>query len=291
MRLNILFLITFSFSQVASDYLYTTPESAGLAGSNVASEGGEFSLFHNPAGIVQQSTNVLVVGNSELFGFSFLPYQYLGFILSNESESNIGLSYEKSSVSIGKNDLSKEESIGLTRAHFLQKDKNSEFIIGYRLKILNWDLGKSAGISGDGSDGLNLGSASTYGIDLGFQAVLRDKHRFGIELKNINSPTIGMGVTNQYLPRRMVVGISYTPNTNIVTSFALTRSIGLPLLVMGGFEYIYNSIITLRVGAQSNPSRLGLGITINKNNIKLNYAALSHHVMPVTHQFSLGYHF
>ena len=93
-------LFSFSFCQVASDYLYTSPETAGLAGSNVACKGGAWALFHNPSALVYETNNSIVIGNSELFGFSFLPYQYIGFIFSNEFK-NIGFSYEKSSVTIG----------------------------------------------------------------------------------------------------------------------------------------------------------------------------------------------
>ena len=34
----------------------------------------------------------------------------------------------------------------------VEGNNNSELILGYRLKILRWDMGKSSGISGDGSD-------------------------------------------------------------------------------------------------------------------------------------------
>ena len=40
---------------------------------------------------------------------------------------------------------------------------------------------------------------------------------------------------------------------------------------------------------QSNPNRLGSGIEINYENFIVQYSILTHHVLPVTHQFSFGY--
>lgn len=291
-KLNFLLFVTLSTSQVVSDYFYTGVESAGLAGAVVANPGGEWSLFHNPAGLAEQTSPAVIVGHSELYGLSFLPYSYLGFIFTNNKYWNLGVSFEQSSVTVGnKIELSNEQSIGITTAHYLQKDVNSKLIFGYRLNVMNWKLGHSAGVSGDGSDGISLGTATAFGLDIGFQAVLREKHRVGVEVQNINSPVIGEGISNQHLPRRMVMGIAYSPYTGFTTSLAMNRTLGLPLLIMGGIEYQFSPLFLIRIGAQSKPSRLGGGFTLSLDAAEISYSILSHHLLPVTHQFSIGYKF
>ena len=287
-----LLFITLSSSQVVSDYIYTGVESTGLAGAVVANTGGEWALFHNPAGLAEQRTSAVTVGHSELYGLSFLPYSYVGIIFTGDRIPNIGISFEQSSVTVGDNiELSKEECIGITSAHYFQNDVNSKLGFGYRLNVMNWKLGHSAGVSGDGSDGISLGSSTAFGIDIGFQAVLREKHRVGVEVQNINSPVIGKGISNQYLPRRMMIGMAYTPYKGFTTSLAMNRTVGMSMLIMGGVEYQISHSLVMRVGAQSKPSRLGGGFTIILGSLKVSYSVLSHHVLPITHQFSIGHQF
>ena len=180
----------------------------------------------------------------------------------------------------------------------LQHDKNSRLAIGYTANFIQWDLGRSAGISGDGTDGLELGSVNAVTVDFGVLASLREKYRFGVFLKNINSGALGKGMTRQALPRRINAGITYMPMTGLATSIVSEHLLGRDdMQIKAAIRYNLNSNLEIYTGAQSNPNRFGLGLTIKLDrviaaelgdNYTLSYGLLTHPVLPMTHQFNIG---
>ena len=58
-----IFLFSFIFSQSITDYAYTGFEGTSLCGAVVANKGGNWSLYHNPAGLSEV--------NNIQFTFSF----------------------------------------------------------------------------------------------------------------------------------------------------------------------------------------------------------------------------
>jgi len=289
--LSILLLTTtFISAQVASDYTYTGAEATALAGAVVANPGNTTSLFHNPAGIAELDGLSLTSGQSNLYGLSYIPLRFIGCSWKSPWFGTIGLSSIQSSVEYLSTELSKEISISFSNGFYLLNDKNSKFMVGYSVNFMDWNLGHSAGVSGDASDGLDLGSVNAVGVDFGIQAVLREKHRVGVFIKNINSPTIGRGNSNQYLPRRMNVGIAYFPYPRLMTSLVAERLLGdSQLQIKSGIQYSINEIITLRFGLQSNPNRFGLGIVLRMNPAIIEYSLLTHPVLSATHNMSIGF--
>ena len=153
--------------------------------------------------------------------------------------------------------------MSITQGFELQHDKNSHLSVGYTANFVQWDLGRSAGVSGDGTDGLELGGVNAVTIDFGVLASLREKYRFGVLLKNINSGALGRGITRQVLPRRINVGITYMPITGLATSIVSEHLLGRDdLQIKGAIRYNLNSYLEIYSGAQSNPNRFGMGATI-----------------------------
>ncbi len=276
------------FGQVASDYVYTGAEATAMAGAVVANPGSEASLFHNPAGLAEIDGGFVTAGSSSLYG---VDYNYLGSLLSTPWLGNLGLTWQQSATKSGGITLSEEKSLGISGGYFLQKDANSTFMVGYSLNFLNWSLGPTAGISGDGSDGLPAASGSAVGVDVGIQAVLRGRHRVGAYLKNINSPTMGKGGSVQNLPRRISVGVAYTPLNSLVTSLTVDKPLARDIEVKGGIAYNFNDNLILRLGLQSNPNRMGAGFSLNLGGFNFDYGLLTHPVLPATQQFSIGWKF
>ena len=144
-------------------------------------------------------------------------------------------------------------------------------------------------MSGDGSDGLNLGTLNTVTIDLGFIATLRHKYRCGVYIKNINSGAIGRGMTRTVLPRRLNAGVTYLPISTLSTSISMERLLGdSDIQIKGGLQYSLNSRINLMIGAQANPNRFGIGAKFKFINQTVTYGLITHPVLPITHQLSLG---
>ncbi len=284
----LLFLVSIPYAQV-SDYAYTHAEASAMAGAVVAEAGSNWSIFHNPAGITEVDGTHISAGSGKLYGFNWLPAYNLSGTTPLPVIGKIGFAFQQLETKYSGKTLSKEQTLSIAQGFDLQHDKNSRLAIGYTANFVQWDLGKSAGVSGDGSDGLELGSINSITIDFGVLASLREKYRFGVFLKNINSGALGKGMTRQALPRRINAGITYMPMTGLATSIVSEQSLGRDdMQIKAAFRYNLNSNIELYTGAQSNPNRFGMGATFTFTNQSISYGLLTHPVLPITHQFNIG---
>ena len=224
-----------------------------------------------------------------MFGFNWLPAYNLSGTTTFPEIGKIGFAFQQLETKYSGKTLSKEQTLSIAQGFDLQHDKNSHLSIGYTANFVKWDLGKSAGVSGDGSDGLELGNVISITIDFGVLASLREKYRFGVFLKNINSGALGKGMTRQVLPRRINAGITYMPMTGLATSIVSEHLLGRDdMQIKGAVKYNLNPHIKLYAGAQSNPNRFGLGATFTSTNQSISYGLLTHPVLPITHQINIG---
>ena len=282
-------LFTPLFTQTISDYAYTHAEVAAMAGAVVAEAGSNWSIFHNPAGITEVDGTHLSAGSGNLYGFKWLPAYNLSGTTSLPIIGKISFALQQLETKYSGTTLSTEQTLSIAQGFELQHDKNSRLAIGYTANFVQWDLGRSAGVSGDGSDGLDLGSINSITIDFGVLASLHEKYRFGVFLKNINSGALGKGMTRQVLPQRINVGITYMPMTGLATSIVSEHLLGRDdMQIKAAFRYNLNSNIELYTGAQSNPNRFGMGATFTFTNQSISYGLLTHPVLPITHQFNIG---
>ncbi len=288
---KILYLILFIAlmpAQVATDLAFPSAESAALAGSGVANPGSAASLFQNPAALVEMDDTYLTLGSTR---FHDLNVTSLGLVVETPDWGPVGIVSQMSKTKVEGTTLSEENSVGITGAFYLLDDQHSKLMMGYALNYLSWSLGRTAGVSGDGSDGLSSSSGSAFGVDVGIQAVLRGKHRVGAYFKNINSPTVGESEP-QHLPRRMSIGVAYNPYHPLITSLAIERLFGRDdIQIKGGISYQFTNAFQLRLGIQSNPNRFGSGFQFASGRFKLDYGLLTHPVWPMEHYFTLGYRF
>ncbi|MCF7824556.1 MAG: hypothetical protein K9N35_10345 [Candidatus Marinimicrobia bacterium] len=282
----------FTFAQVTSDAAYKTPAMGALMGSNLALSSDGSSLLLNPASLMSVENGFVQAATQNIYNQSFLPYNVLtaGTRLPG-GFGMIGLSFESMTVSYQGETLSGETAVGITHAFALRKDRISSLNMGYTVKYLTVDYGTSAGTEGDGSNGMDLGSAEAFGFDLGFQATLSKRHWLGVVVHNVNRPQIGSGSASSMLPRDVQAGFSYAPTREVVTSFSLASSPGLATELHAGLAYALNTHFELRAGIQSQPNRFGTGFSFHAKGIALDYALLTHPILPVTHQFSLAYAF
>ena len=285
----LLFLLSFPLAQTVSDYSYTHAEVSAMAGAVAAEAGSNWSIFHNPAGITEVDGLQVSFGGGKLYGYDWLPASNVSGTAPIPIIGTIGFAFQQLKTKYSGKTLSKEQTLSIAQGFDLQHDKNSRLAIGYTANFVQWDLGKSAGVSGDGSDGLELGSISSITFDFGVMASLREKYRFGVFLKNVNSGALGKGITRQVLPRRINAGITYMPTTQLSTSIVSEHILGRDdLQIKGAIRYNLNPFLQIYVGAQSNPNRLGIGTTFTLNRQSISYGLLTHPVLPMTHQFNIS---
>ena len=288
--LLIILLFNFLFSQVITDNTFNNSRSIALAGATTSHPGGIESVFNNPANLKKDGSTSILVGQTLFYEQSFLNYQYISL-----KRNNIALTVQQlgTKTKSSKDDLSSEKSITFSHGIILLKDRNSSLRLGYNLNYLFLKQEASAGVSGDGSDGISGKKVDSFGIDLGILASLRKKISIGAFVKNINSPKIGRGSNAQYLPRHLNIGFSYFPTNNLVTNFNYDRLLGSKTNQFRfGIEYKLHKYIILRSGVQMKPNRFAFGFLSNINdNICMSYGMITHQILPVTHNFELGFKF
>tara|TARA_Y100001970_G_scaffold155040_1_gene189921 strand:+ start:8554 stop:9435 length:882 start_codon:yes stop_codon:yes gene_type:complete len=291
-KLIIISLFIFVHGQTISDNRYIGYDASSMVGSTVASPKNMDGVFSNPASIANVDCKSISFGGGNLYGLSWLPNYYGSFVFKLPLIGNFGIGYHDLGITYMNTDLSKESSVVISSGRYILNDVNSKLSFGWGVNWMSWKTGKSAGISGDGINGLSAQTVSTYGINLGFQASLRETYRFGVFLKNINSPVIGNGLSQQELSRRLDAGVSYVPLPDVETTFTISRQLGMQNMVFsGGFKYKLNNIFDFQLGAQSNPNRFGFGFSADIRNLILTYSFLSHPVLPSTSQFGVRYNF
>ena len=294
----LIILFSFSFTQIASDYTYTHAEVSAMAGAVAAESGGNWSIFHNPAGISEVDGLHISFGGGKLYGYDWLPSNNLNCTAPIPRIGTIGFAFQQLKTKYSGTTLSKEQTISIAQGFDLQNDRNSHLSIGYTTNFIQWNLGKSAGLNGNGSNGLELGNINSFTVDFGILASLRKKYRFGVSLKNINSGALGKGIARRVLPRRINTGITYMPMSNLSTSIVSEHILGREdMQIKAAIKYTLNSQIKIYTGVQSNPNRFGFGLTIKLDsvtdaelfeNYTFSYGLLTHPVLPMTHQFNIG---
>tara|TARA_Y100000590_G_scaffold421457_1_gene525147 strand:+ start:905 stop:1792 length:888 start_codon:yes stop_codon:yes gene_type:complete len=285
-------LITTSIGQTISDYAFTGAKTTAQAGAVVSEKGGIENIFHNPAGIVELDNAEFSMGGGNLYGYNWLPSYYAIGVMPIPDLGNVGFSLQQFETKYSNITLSKEQVFSIAQGFNIQKDKNSHMALGYTANIIQWKLGNSAGISGDGVDGQNLTStnANVMTIDVGILASLREKYRFGILIKNVNSGTIGKNMSRQILPQRIHVGITYKPIPGLSTTISAERVLANNTLqIKGSIRYKVNSLLQIYSGAQLKPNRFGFGCELMINQYIVTYSLLTHPVLPSTQQIAIGF--
>jgi len=258
--------------------------------ANMATADDAWALFTNPAGLSRLRAPELVTGFSRPYSQSFFTSQNAVAAFPFKKYGTVAIGYQNSSSTYSGKSLSTESAYTVSHAFYLQKDILSTLAIGYALNIYQVDYGRSAGLSGDGSDGVNLGNGLCIGLDLGISGSLHERSWVGLFVKNLNSPEMGNSITSMRLPRSLAVGFGYEPYYGLKTDFLIFQAIGnQKTQYRAGIEYQVVPWLILRTGINTEPNRIGFGFGITKFNFTINYAYVSHPVLPETHQFSIGF--
>ena len=276
-----------AFSQVTTEQIYYGASSLSMSASDVALPKDSWSLFVNAAGIARQQGLSLVASSQSHFNQDYLSHSLLGFQFKTSKYGAYGISVENFSVDYSGSSLSAETAIGFHQGIMLRSDRISSFSMGYGIKYYNIEYGSSAGPSGDGSDGIKLGSLSTFGLDISFLGSLADRIRVGAKASNINSPTLGDANNSTRLPQRSQIGIAYSPYDLVWTTVSLNKSVGHPTHFSSGLSYEIQKNIFLKTGMQTSPNRFSSGFEVYFKKIKIDYGFITHPVLPLSHQISI----
>ena len=279
-----------ALGQVFTDLGTAAAAQAGSGDATVAAESSVWSYAVNPAGFSNVEGIQVGVTHFRPYQESFVQVSRFSASFSSKSWGAFNLHGDMNQVKYGGNDLSSEISAGLSHAFFLQKDLRSSLAFGYSINFLSVGYGeKSAGYSGDGSDGLTLSSGQAVGIDLGLQASMRNRSWMGIFIQNVNQPVMGSGAIDYHAARKVVVGAGYMPYYGLLSSLAVEKAFGGDFQYNAGLDYQVLQWLSIRAGLNTYPSQLSLGAGLNWKGFSLDYALVNHPVLPATHLLSFEF--
>ncbi len=267
------------------DDRYPSARFTAMGGTGVAIANDVWASYYNPAGLPQIQRPVAATSYLRLFNVSFLRnfFGAVAYPLPGKYGA-ASLSFQYFGVNYEGKDLSGEYTFALSHGFYLLKDIHSSLSVGYSLKGYYWKLG-------DSQTWGPLGSATTFGLDVGLLASIYSRTYLGVYFLNINAPQMG-AYTKHDLPQRVVVGISYQPYDGVTTSLDFNRTIGVAdMQLWGGAEFNVFRNLFLRVGGTTNPNRFSAGIGLQFAQFKLDYALLTHGELGETHQMGLAVEF
>ncbi|GAB4184565.1 MAG: hypothetical protein Kow00108_22120 [Calditrichia bacterium] len=286
-RLSILFIILGVFlpSLIQAQLFSWQQPSAritAMGGGMTAIVNDQWSGFYNPAGFSQLEEKRVAVSYYNLYNLSFLKSVFLTTAIPfDQKVGTFALSYGQFGVDYQGEQMNSESNLMLSYGRYIFKDFNSSLAFGANLKLLHWSLGESE-MLGD------LGSATTMGLDIGFQASLFQRTWFGAYLTNINSPKFGKTM-KQDLLKKLVVGLAYQPYSGVITTFDIKKDFDARLTqYWGGAEFNVNKYLDLRSGFKLNPNQFSFGLGFHYKLLRIDYAVVTHPKLSETHQFGVA---
>ena len=94
------------------------------------------------------------------------------------------------------------------------------------------------------------------------------------------------------MPKSISIGLSYRPYEDLITSLDFNQLSGhTDSEFRFGIEYTIIENLILRAGTQTNPNRFSAGFLYNFLCADIAYSFITHHIMPTTHQLSVGFKF
>ncbi|MBI1807623.1 MAG: hypothetical protein HYR76_11285 [Ignavibacteria bacterium] len=131
----------------------------------------------------------------------------------------------------------------------------------------------------------NYGSAGTIGLDAGAMIRIASGWRWGISMKNLNAPRIGISKEN--LPQSFSTGVMYSPSVDVRLMLDVQKEVLFDPSPRFGFEYWLIDAVAFRGGVSDTPSQFSGGVGIRYGIFCFDYAFTTHQELGGTHQVSV----
>ena len=281
----ILLTTPFIYAEINSNVFGNYQPSArarGMSGAFVASCNDPNAIFYNP-GALANSEQGISLGYAQLFNNSFQILMSGALAYRLPGIGTISLGMQAMDVEFEGQKLEQEGTYSLAHSFLLMGDVHSQLYVGYGLNLYYLKFGETVG-------GIDPGNSTTYGVNLGGLAILHQRTRIAFAVKNLNNPSMGSNQTFD-LPQHLALGIAYEPYDGVITEIDLSQKLGEETKIQAGIEFEVMDNFWLRTGVSTYPNSISGGFGLLFKGIKIDYGFSSHPVLPLTHQFSLGYQF
>lgn len=277
----------FATAQLISNPNPPVPAAQAVGGAYSAVATGAEAPYWNPSGLAYSTGTQGRFVYQQPWGLSFLTHMSAsGSTQLPAKYGGIALGVQSLTTRDGGYTMASETELFLSHGIMLQEDIHSSLAFGYTLKMISYNLGQS--VTNDNGESIDLGSASTFGLDVGVSAQLWDRFKLGGSFKNINNPALGANIKRP-LPRILSGGISYFPYYGVRTTFDVERAISGGTQFKGGVSAAIVKPLDLRFGIMSNPNTFTAGFGLHWRELVMDYAFMYHPVLSPSHQIGIGF--
>lgn len=266
------------------DDLEFGPQARGLGGCSSGLSGDATAVVYNPAGLHALEKKDFYASMFQPFGTDFSRANFFAYAMPTPKWGTFGVGYTDFRVEYRGTVLSIERAFTVSHAFLAMNDVSSSFAFGYSVNVYNLDYPTPS------VGGIDLGSETTIGLDVGIQAKLHERTTAGIFAKNVNNPEVGDPVAHD-LPQRIAGGIAYRPYDGVVTAIEIEKALGEDMQFHGGMEFEIAEPLVLRAGAQTNPGLFDAGVGLRYRNVLVDFTYTHHPVLDATLHYGLGVRF
>ena len=280
----LLVMVTAGPAGAAFEDIEISPRNRALGMANVAMELDAWAVYHNPAALAWAAEPRAAAAYVKPFGYGFSSQSAVAANLSIGKFGGLGAAFRHFGVDHEGENLTQETTVSLSHGLKLLEDIQSTVAVGWALNLYSLDYGTSVG-------GVDPGSATGVGLDIGAQAVIQERTRVGFQALNVNNPRIG-DFDKEELIRRVVAGVSYAPYRGVTTLLDISFTQGEQAQYRGGTEFEIAEYFLLRGGIRTAPTILTFGAGFRWRGLNLDYGFSSGGgVLAATHQFGIEYVF
>jgi hypothetical protein len=279
----LLILAGIALAAPAEAFFQSTPVSArsrAMGEAFTAVPDPALAAFQNAAWLADVPNGELALSYMKPFGYSFNEFYAAGAALPLAGNlGNVGLGVTNFKVSAGDTTLLRETQVTLAHGFQLFADYHSRICLGWALNVYRAEAGLSV-------TGVDPGSDTSVGLDLGLTMLLHKRTYAGFQVKNLNNPTLG--ADGEELPQTVTAGLAYAPYEGVLTTFEFDNELGQQTQYHGGLEMTIVDGFALRAGVITEPSRLTGGFGYRAGRVAFDYGfSTGGGTLDSTHQFGL----
>jgi hypothetical protein len=268
--------------------LALSPRARAMGEATIATTNDAWAFYYNPAmlPLVPMAQAELTTVTPNGLSFNRLTSAGVSAPLPGRGGA-LAVGWRRYAVEYDDVDLSSENTLSVAHGFRLFSDASTSAYVGWALNFYSAEFSQSIGTAGDGTNGVEPGSAWAVGLDVGGLVKLYDRTRLGFFTRNLNSPTIGDD--SEELSRQVGVGLAYEPYPGVTTAFDMRSTLGDQFRFCGGMEFNVVPALDLRVGVETEPNKVTGGFGIHLPVLTLDYGfSTGGGVLDASHHFGVA---